>query len=146
MRISELAATVGVPASTVRYYERIGLLGEPERASSGYRNYDDAAATRLLFITRARHMGLTCDTIATVLPAWDGTNCTAAQDRVGRLIQDKQAEIVQQIEEMQRFSAQLAGVADLIATTSPRAACCSDLTCCVPDSGAFLPLDVVAGS
>ncbi|MFA6298529.1 MAG: MerR family DNA-binding transcriptional regulator, partial [Nocardioides sp.] len=35
MRISELADRVGVPTSTVRYYERIGLLGVPARTGSG---------------------------------------------------------------------------------------------------------------
>jgi len=57
MRISELADTVGVPASTVRYYERVGLLAAPARTASGYRDYDDDAASRLLFITRSRRMG-----------------------------------------------------------------------------------------
>ena len=61
MRISELAATAGVPTSTVRYYERVGLLTLPARTSSGYRDYGEDAAARLLFITRARRMGLSCE-------------------------------------------------------------------------------------
>jgi hypothetical protein len=48
VRISELADSVGVPASTVRYYERVGLMGLPDRTTSGYRNYGEDAATRLL--------------------------------------------------------------------------------------------------
>ena len=45
MRISELAESAGVPASTVRYYERAGLMGLPDRTASGYRDYgEDAAA------------------------------------------------------------------------------------------------------
>ncbi|MEX2255283.1 MAG: MerR family DNA-binding transcriptional regulator [Acidimicrobiia bacterium] len=47
VRISELADRVGIPASTVRYYERIGLLPSPARTTSGYRDYDDGAVTRL---------------------------------------------------------------------------------------------------
>jgi DNA-binding transcriptional MerR regulator len=40
VRISELADRVGVATSTVRYYERVGLLTLPERTGSGYRDYD----------------------------------------------------------------------------------------------------------
>src|SRR5688572_16787533 len=54
VRISEFADQAGVPVSTVRYYERIGLLGAPTRTGSGYRDYDDESATRLLFVSRAR--------------------------------------------------------------------------------------------
>jgi DNA-binding transcriptional MerR regulator len=57
MRISELAERVGVPTSTVRYYERIGLLGPPARTGSGYRDYGEDSATLLLFVHRARRMG-----------------------------------------------------------------------------------------
>jgi DNA-binding transcriptional MerR regulator len=64
VRISELADRVGVPTSTVRYYERIGLLYAPARTGSGYRAYDEDSATRLLFVTRARRLGLSCDQIA----------------------------------------------------------------------------------
>ena len=54
MRISELADRVGVPTSTVRYYERVGLLAVPPAPASGYRDYDEDAAARLLFVSRAR--------------------------------------------------------------------------------------------
>ena len=93
MRISELAESAGVPASTVRYYERVGLMALPPRTASGYRDYGDDAAARLLFIARARRMGLSCEQITTLLPVWAGTNCGAAHDRVARLIEEKQAEI-----------------------------------------------------
>lgn len=100
MWISELADRVGVPTSTVRYYERIGLLGAPARTGSGYRAYDEESATRLLFVTRARRLGLSCDQITDLLPVWDGTNCAAAGERVGRLIDDKKAEIAARIAEL----------------------------------------------
>src|SRR5262249_14510581 len=93
VRIAELAAQVGVPTSTVRYYERVGLLAAPTRTPSGYRDYDDDAASQLLFIARARKMGLSCDQISELLPIWAGTNCGAAHERVSRLIADKQADI-----------------------------------------------------
>jgi len=89
VRISELADEVGVPVSTVRYYERIGLLAEPARTGSGYREYDDDAATQLLFVTRARKLGLTCEQIVELLPIWGGTHCTPTRDEVARLMRER---------------------------------------------------------
>lgn len=143
MRISQLAQRVGVPTSTVRYYERVGLLGLPGRTASGYRNYDDDAAARLLFITRARRMGLTCEQITDLLPIWDGTNCIAAQERVGQLIEDKRAEIAERIDELQRFAAQLDTVRSALEATPPPQACRTDLSCCVPEAGSErVPIDL----
>lgn len=132
MRISELADRVGVPTSTVRYYERIGLLGVPARSASGYRVYDEASATRLLFITRARRLGLSCEQITELLPIWDGINCAAAGERVGRLLDAERAEIAARIAELQAFATSLADVqASLDAASAPEA-CRTDLSCCVP--------------
>ena len=144
VRISQLADRVGVPTSTVRYYERIGLLGLPARTSSGYRDYDDDAATRLLFVSRARRMGLSCEQIVDLLPVWDGTNCAGAHERVIRLINDKQAEIAARVAELQDFSAELDGVRAALEAAPPPQACRSDLSCCVPEGpGGFVPLELV---
>jgi DNA-binding transcriptional MerR regulator len=135
VRISELAENVGVPTSTVRYYERVGLMGAPHRTSSGYRDYDSADAARLLFVSRARRMGLSCEQITGLLPLWAGTDCAAAQDRVGQLIDEKQAEIVDQIRQLELFAAQLEAVREVVSATAPPAACRADLSCCVPETG-----------
>ena len=127
---------MGVPASTVRYYERAGLMALPARTSSGYRDYDEDAAGQLLFITRARRMGLSCEQITSLLPVWAGTNCGAAHDRVSQLITEKQAEIAERIADLQQFAAQLAAVGAALAAEPPPQACRADLTCCVPQSGA----------
>ena len=132
MRISQLAERVGVPVSTVRYYERIGLMVEPGRTRSGYREYDADSATRLLFITRARKLGLNCDQIADLLPIWCGTNCLPAHAEVARLIDDKKAEIAARIEELAAFSAQLDSVLAELNATPPPISCRTDLSCCVP--------------
>ena len=140
MRISELADQVGVATSTVRYYERIGLLTEPARTPSGYREYGEDAAARLLFISRARRMGLSCEQILDLLPIWDGTNCAAAQERVGQLITDKQAEIAQRVAELQDFAEQLDAVRAALEASPPPQACRTDLTCCVPETDAAAPV------
>ena len=142
MRIAELADQVGVPTSTVRYYERVGLLDSPARTPSGYRDYDDDAAARLLFISRARRMGLSCDQVAELLPIWAGTNCGAAHERVSQLIDDKQADIAARIAELSSFAAQLDLVRAALDASPPPDACRTDLSCCIPDAGAEpVPVD-----
>ncbi|PVG83402.1 MerR family transcriptional regulator [Nocardioides gansuensis] len=132
VRISELADRVGVPTSTVRYYERIGLLGVPGRTGSGYRDYGEDSATHLLFVHRARRMGLSCDQIAELLPVWGGANCAGAHDRVGLLIDEKQAEIAERINELEEFARQLHEVRSKLEASPPAAECRTDLSCCVP--------------
>ncbi len=142
MRISELAHKVGVPVSTVRYYERIGLLTEPARTGSGYREYADSSATELLFVARARKLGLTCEQIVELLPIWGGTNCTSTHDEVARLINEKRDEIAARIKELETFSDQLDSVRTILQSSPPPHVCRTDLTCCVPPgSDAFVPLE-----
>lgn len=67
MKIGELASRAGVSTKTVRYYESIGVLEEPPRTGSGYRDYGDDAVERLRFIRDAQASGLTLSEIASVL-------------------------------------------------------------------------------
>lgn len=67
VRIGELADLVSVPAKTIRYYEEIGLLPPAERDSNGYRNYDQPAADRLLFVKAAQAVGFTLGEIKEIL-------------------------------------------------------------------------------
>jgi predicted site-specific integrase-resolvase len=57
-RIAELAERSGFTATTLRYYEQVGVLDPPVRTPAGYRLYDDAALDRLAFVDRAKRMGL----------------------------------------------------------------------------------------
>jgi DNA-binding transcriptional MerR regulator len=62
LTISEVARRIGVEASTIRYYEQIGLLPAPSR-ESGQRRYDAAALYRLAIIRRARQLDFTLEEI-----------------------------------------------------------------------------------
>ena len=58
MKIGELASKAGLNTQTIRYYEREGVLPEPRRRfDSGYREYDEDALQRLLFIKQAKNAG-----------------------------------------------------------------------------------------
>lgn len=74
MRISQLAERSGVPASTLRYYERAGLL-PAGRTPAGYRVYGEDAVERLSFIGAAKRLGLPLDEIAELVPVWVSGAC-----------------------------------------------------------------------
>jgi arsenate reductase len=58
MRITELARRTGVAASTVRWYESVGILPAPERRPNGYRDYDEADLSRVRLVVSLRRLGL----------------------------------------------------------------------------------------
>ena len=67
MTIGRLAKQAGVNIDTIRYYERNGLIPEPTRRLSGYREYGSADVARLRFILRAKDLGFTLAEIAELL-------------------------------------------------------------------------------
>ncbi len=112
------------------------MLAPPARTASGYRDYDGADAARLLFISRSRRMGLSCEQIMELLPIWNGSNCAGAQERVRQLIGDKRREIAARITELEDFASQLEIVEASLEAAPPAAACRTDLSCCVPETNA----------
>lgn len=81
MKIGELAEQTGVNVQTVRYYERRGLLPEPERTCSGYRRYDDRDLLRLRFILRAKALGFTLSEVRELLELRADPGSTVADVR-----------------------------------------------------------------
>lgn len=69
LRSSEVAAAAGVNPQTLRYYERRGLLAEPERTLGGHRLYPAEAVTVLRVIKAAQGLGFTLDEVADLLDA-----------------------------------------------------------------------------
>ncbi len=91
MMIGELANTVGLPTRTVRFYERKGLLPEPQRADNGYRVYDEATLHRLQFIRSAQTAGLTLAEIRGTIEIRDSGEAPCTH--VDALLESKLAEI-----------------------------------------------------
>lgn len=61
--IGELSKRVGIPAQTIRYYERLGLVKPAQRTLSQYRVYAEEDELRLQFIQKAKQFGLSLDEI-----------------------------------------------------------------------------------
>jgi DNA-binding transcriptional MerR regulator len=68
MLIAEVERLSGLSRDTVRYYERIGLLAPPPRASNGYRVYAAHTLVVLSFIRSAQQIGFSLDQVRAALP------------------------------------------------------------------------------
>lgn len=95
MRTGQLAARAGVNLQTVRYYERRGLLAEPPRRESGYREYGLESVQTLRFIKRAQELGFTLKEVEQLLNLASGgpEACDAAQDLANHRIADLEGRI-----------------------------------------------------
>jgi len=95
LTIGKLAKQTEVTIETIRYYQRIGLLAEPEKPDSGYRCYSADAVARIRSIKRAQQAGFTLKEIAALL-SLDGAHCAD----VRQLAEQKCRQIDQQIEDL----------------------------------------------
>lgn len=96
--IGQVAAQAGVPASTIRYYERIGLLPAPGRVS-GQRRYEDGIAQRLGVIRLAQQAGFSIAEIQSLLH--DFPDDASPSERWQRLAHQKLAELDEQMRVLQ---------------------------------------------
>lgn len=106
MRIGEIALRSGVTTKTIRYYESIGLLDEPERTESGYRDYTPDAVERLTFIRDAQSSGLTLTEILSVLELKAAG--TPSCEHTRELLRRHLTELDDQIARLQSTRSQLA--------------------------------------
>src|SRR5215472_12229212 len=67
LQIGEIAQLLGVTPKTIRHYEKIGLLAQPERTGAGYRQYNAQDLLRLQRIRRLQALGLSLKKIRTLL-------------------------------------------------------------------------------
>jgi DNA-binding transcriptional MerR regulator len=67
LRAGEVAEAAGVNRETLRYYERRGLLGSPDRSPGGHRLYDEQAVVTLRVIKAAQRLGFTLDEVADLI-------------------------------------------------------------------------------
>jgi Hg(II)-responsive transcriptional regulator len=72
MKIGRVAKEAGVGVDTLRYYERRGLISEPQRRASGYREYPADTAQVIRFIKRAQDLGFSLDEIEELLQLREG--------------------------------------------------------------------------
>lgn len=79
LTIGAFAAAAGVNVETVRYYQRKGLLTEPDKPSGSIRRYGESDVARVKFVKAAQRLGFSLDEIAGLLTLEDGTHCREAR-------------------------------------------------------------------
>ena len=67
LTIGQVAQRVGVGIETIRYYEREGIIPEPERSRSGYRQFSVETVDRLRFVRHAKRLGFSLKEIRELL-------------------------------------------------------------------------------
>jgi MerR family mercuric resistance operon transcriptional regulator len=121
MTIGQLTRRAGVGVETVRFYERKGLLAEPARRESGYREYDEGVLARLRFIKRAKELGFTLKEIGELLALRLDPDTTCAEVR--QKAQAKLADIEAKISDLQRIRQALCKVTASCPGRGPTSAC-----------------------
>lgn len=109
LRIGKLAEAAGVGVETIRFYERRGLLEQPERRASGYREYAADDVARLRFIKSAQSIGFTLSEIGALIELERDSNaqCGDVQERAAekvRAVDEKIAGLLRMRAELERLA------------------------------------------
>lgn len=136
LRSGEVAAAAGVNQQTLRYYERRGLLAEPERSLGGHRLYPPQAVTTVRVIKAAQRLGFTLDEVAELREVRRARHTGRTEPALRRRAETKLAEVDARITDLHAIRAALAEAVD---------AGCDDLTDCVTSPDCPLPLAETAG-
>ena len=146
MRIAKVAALTGVPATTLRYYEDIGLLSPAGRSGNGYREYADRDLERLAFISRAKQLDISLDELKELVEVWDTDECSQVHRRMRTVVANRVAETQARMSDLVELTRQLQGAAARLAGTPVSAGGCGDDCACMAapiESIRTLPIPLV---
>lgn len=132
LRSGQVAGAAGVNLQTLRYYERRGLVDEPQRSLGGHRLYPPETVVLLRVIKAAQRLGFTLDEVADLLrTAGDGHRGAGLRIRV----EDKLADVEQRITDLGVIRDTLVAALD---------AGCDDLAACAANADCPLPFERLA--
>lgn len=121
LTVSQVARASGVKLSTVRYYERLGIVPPPPRSAGGYRRYSPEAVDRIRFVRHAQQLGFSLSETKQLLALW-----TEPHDECGRVrerAERKLTEVEKKIVALRAIRADLAGLIRLCRCHTPDAPC-----------------------
>lgn len=121
LKIGDLARAADVGVETIRYYERRGLLAQPPRRTSGYRQYGLRAVRRVRFIRRAQALGFTLKEIEDLLALRVDDDRSCADVRA--LARAKLEDIERRVVELQQMGRALERVARRCRGRGPTSEC-----------------------
>ena len=118
--ISQLARAAGIPATTLRYYERIRLLEPEDRSAGNYRLYSDESLRTLNFIRAAQAIGFTLNDVRALLGAGSDTpSCSEVQE----LIEDRLADVGCRLKDLRHVQRVLKAALTKCQKSKPSAPC-----------------------
>ncbi len=109
MKIGKVAEKLGIPASTIRYYEKVGLI-DPQRRVSGQREFDQQTLLALRIIKLAQAVGFTLDETKTLRNSYTQGDQSLQSRNWIPFAKAKRAEIRQQIQQLQEMDQILSDV------------------------------------
>ena len=130
-RIAEVGRLTGFAPTTLRYYEKVGVLAKHDRTASGYRLYTDRDVERLRLIARAKSLGCTLAEISRLVQVWDADDCAPVQHLLAQLVRAKADEVRQHIARMESLTDELAATEVVLGerpVTGPCVATCGCVT------------------
>ncbi len=108
LTIGAFAKAAGVNVETIRFYQRKGLLREPDRPYGSIRRYGQADVARVQFVKAAQRLGFSLDEIGQLLKLEDGTHCSEAADLASQRLADVRARLA----DLTRMEAALSKLVD----------------------------------
>lgn len=136
LRSAQVAAAAGVNPQTLRYYERRGLIAEPERTLGGHRVYGEQAVTMLRVIKAAQRVGFSLAEIAELLEAGRHRHGQRPDRGLRARATEKLTEVEARITDLELIAATLRAALE---------AGCDDLIECAATDGCPLPFAELAG-
>ena len=119
--ISQLAEAAGIPVTTVRYYERIGLVIPENRSHGNYRLYSDESLEKLTFIRAAQAVGFTLEDIKSLLVTDKGKSPTCGS--VQGLIENRLADVEERLKDLRSIRRVLRSALEQCQTQKKTARC-----------------------
>jgi len=121
LTIGQVAKLSGIGIETIRFYEREGLVEEPARRESGYREYTSDVVTRLTFIKRAQELGFSLREISELLALklHPKASCAAVKQRA----EGKVTDIETKIRDLQKMKKALMGLIASCNASKPVSEC-----------------------
>ena len=119
LTIGVLAEAAGVNVETIRFYQRKGLMQEPDRPLGGIRRYSETDRGRVRFIKSAQRLGFSLDEIGDLLKLEDGSHCTEAREQAEHKLADVRARLA----DLQRIEGALQGLVERCCATSGQVQC-----------------------
>ena len=101
--------------STVRFYERAGLISPARRAHNRYRMFSESALDEIMFVQRAKGIGMSLEDIADLVAAWPTGKCQSLQARLRAYVAGRISEVHKQQAELSQTTDAHPAAGDLLA-------------------------------